>query len=366
MVTQWRITFMWYLQVDGMLWIVVCMVEYSGGLTRHGVQEKEDKTAPEERIGSLRMYGSDSNDQLVHLGSLNGTGVFDARWSPSASETVLGFAGTDGHLHLYQVECRNSEGRSIEWKELLDLPLTDDASAMCTTVQWSLSEGLHRLAVGDSGGFAHVVDIDNNYAKTESLRCSASESECWTVGWSRTDPHVLFAGYDDASLHQWDLRASLDDPVISCRAMHEAGIVSLTPLADNISVASGAYDDTICLWDLRYLKEAVASNTFRREEKQGWPRMSREKMNGGVWRIQEHPLHPRLCAVSCMYGGAAIVNIGTSSIDVQSQWDIPDSLTYGISWSPQNSHRLCTCTFYNHQLQHWHCVEDIDINPHSM
>ena len=133
----------------------------------------------------------------------------------------------------------------------------------------------------------------------------------------------------------------------------------------------GSYDETINLWDLRYLPPCSLSSSSASSKRQRFQPLATAQVGGGVWRLRWHPSNPNLLMAAVMHGGVRTLLVhgggagpGTSEHGVQMQvveeFRLHDSMAYGLDWvapfddgtrSPENV--VASCSFYDCKLNLW-------------
>lgn len=108
---------------------------------------------------------------------------------------------------------------------------------------------------------------------------------------------------------------------------------------------SGAYDNSVALWDKRSLRRPVCNGN----------------LGGGVWRVRwaTHSQNPNRLWAACMYAGFHAFDIGVEGFNLRevsnSAFTAPtNSIAYGLSVHPTLP-LLGTCTFYDACFKLWHC-----------
>ena len=133
-----------------------------------------------------------------------------------------------------------------------------------------------------------------------------------------------------------------DGPTHVHSKAHEAGVCSLRshPFREHI-LASGSYDETVLLWDLRHFKRPL----------------SETKVGGGVWRLKWRPEDGEALLCVCMHGGAHVLafadnDFGKEGEKIASYFGHPN-ITYGGDFSHGDTSIVATSAFYDHQMHIW-------------
>jgi diphthamide biosynthesis protein 7 len=183
------------------------------------------------------------------------------------------------------------------------------------------------------------------------LDWQAHELEGWAVAFDAHEPSLLFSGADDATLKRWDLRCAVDGAapaaVATNRRSHQAGVCCISPCARRPLVATGSYDETTRLWDLRQMRAPVHELGC----------------GGGVWRLKWHPARPELLLAACMHAGFKVLALDDAGAPHElasyTAHGVGKALAYGADWERSTRDgeagalRAATCSFYDKALHLW-------------
>ena len=183
------------------------------------------------------------------------------------------------------------------------------------------------VAEGDSGRVSRWRAADG-LAESQSWDAHAYAPGCpaevWCVG---RDPStgLYVSGADDGLLKGWDLRAS--KPALALR--HGAGVTAV--LCDDDAVATGSYDESVRLWDLRAPAAPTASVA----------------VGGGAYALARDG-DGYLAA--CM--GAGVRVLRAAPLAVAGVYDHHGSVVYGAVRHGA-SRRIASCSFYDRGVHVW-------------
>ena len=162
----------------------------------------------------------------------------------------------------------------------------------------------------------------------------------------------------------WDVRATNRPMHVLSPFDAGATCASAHPVHDYL-VACGSYDETICLYDIRFLSTKA-------------PVSRSKKLGGGIWRIKWHPYVDQRMLVAAMHGGCRVVEVenwgsvgvpytaeefegGTQfSFQVTKKFTEHDSMAYGADWlvckHPTRNgffEAAGSCSFYDRNVFLW-------------
>ncbi|MDA9097746.1 hypothetical protein N9L76_02300 [bacterium] len=403
-----------------------------------------DEDNPGSRVGQLYLYDLEPIANVDGDGDVEGdasTGwsfqpagppldtkaIFELAWAPRSwsddTGPALAQADAGGFLTLYRVRREEGvvdggvgdDGELSSSRRYTPVPLTTlqcggGGLGMTTCVAWaseqSSGDGIgngddlksSRLAVvGADGGLRVVSVLDGGELCVEMENSEAHSLEAWAVAFANASscggPDVLFTGADDACFKAWDVRCGLASPVMQFneRKSHGAGVTCVSPSPHDLHVvATGSYDESVRLWDVRVGKKPKG--------------VAQTKLGGGSWRLRWHPRERRL-AIAAMDGGAVVldwdgceiragvdgegdgsdgvhtsngagygVNNGgkggvdtsseqaelvSKSFNVSCEYDGHGSIAYGADWgyrskqSQTDSDVIVSCSFYDKGLHVW-------------
>ena len=195
-----------------------------------------------------------------------------------------------------------------------------------TDVVWDGPDALI-VAEGDSGRVSRWRAADG-LAESQSWDAHAYAPGCpaevWCVG---RDPGtgLYVSGADDGLLKGWDARSP--KPALALR--HGAGVTAV--LCDDGSVATGSYDESVRLWDLRAPAAPTASLA----------------VGGGAYALARDG-DGYLAA--CMGAGARVLR--AAPLAVAGVYDHHGSVVYGAVRHGA-SRRIASCSFYDRGVHVW-------------
>ena len=182
-----------------------------------------------------------------------------------------------------------------------------------------------------------------------------SPAEVWSAGFvGGSDTNMVMSGGDDGSLKVWDIR-STNRPTQVLKHF-EAGVTVVAPHPRQPNmVACGSYDESICLYDIRYLSPKK-------------PLGHSGPLGGGIWRIKWHPMDDCQMLVAAMHGGCRIVQIDklendTPVMTATKEFTEHKSMAYGADWLVCNHptqegyfEAAASCSFYDKAVHLWDTV----------
>ena len=189
----------------------------------------------------------------THAGSgAGGAGkVKSYRHVPSAPERILDAPALvdDYYLKLLDWSCTNTlavalgptvycwNGSTGAIQELCTLPGAED---YVTSVAWIREGGVH-LAVGTAGGDVQLWDAE----RAKQIRSMRGHSA--RVGALDWNAHILSSGSRDTSIINHDVR--IREHHVATLQSHSAEVCGLKWSPDGALLASGANDNTLCIWE---------------------------------------------------------------------------------------------------------------------
>lgn len=283
---------------------------------------------------------------------------------PSAS---LDPESEESPLHMELV------GRS---ERLAPLDGSHDRSPLCLSLHWD-ADSFHessRIVSSYSDGRVAIHDvsvkqpISTTIGGSHSLQLServsweahtmfTSPAEVWSAAFvgGHRDTNMVMSGGDEGNLKLWDIR-NTNRPTQVLKHF-EAGVtvVAPHPRQPNL-VACGSYDETICLYDIRYLSPQK-------------PLGRSAPLGGGIWRIKWHPIDDCQMLVAAMHGGCRIVQIdnlendNTPVMTATKEFTEHKSMAYGVDWlvcdHPTQAgyfEAAASCSFYDNAVHMWDTV----------
>jgi cell division cycle protein 20 (cofactor of APC complex) len=213
----------------------------------------------------------------------------------------------------------------------IDELCTLDSSNYVSSVQWVQQGGGH-LAVGTSSGATQLWDVNG----CKQLRSMDGHSE--RVGALSWNQHVLSSGSKDCSIVNHDVRVA-NHKVATLRG-HEQEVCGLTWSPDGTTLASGANDNRLCLWNA----SASASNCS--------PRFTLTDHQAAVKALAWSPHERNLLATG---GGTADRCIKFWNTQTGSLLNSVDtgSQVCALQWNPHEKEILSSHGFAKNQLCLW-------------
>lgn len=245
--------------------------------------------------------------------------VLDQKWfhNKLVTATSLGYLET---FHL--------QNGSLEKLHKISL----DENSDCLALSVDVNAKNNRFMASDSLGRLTLIDASSQDKITQ---WKGHEFEAWSCCFDRWKDNVVYSGGDDSIINIWDVRCdNVNATKISSRK-RDAGVTSFLNHKEN-ALFVGSYDESLCLYDLRNLKQTVDDIN----------------LNGGIWRIKKCPQNENLLLVACMYQNFSIVDC-SEKLTLIGEYNEHESICYGCDWSYQqhkNYQFFATCSFYDHKL----------------
>jgi diphthamide biosynthesis protein 7 len=159
---------------------------------------------------------------------------------------------------------------------------------------------------------AQVIERDSWHAHS----MFTSPSEVWSADFCNSDNNyssntssttmILSCG-DEGKVKFWDVRCPTR-PVVQVEPFGAgATCAAAHPRKPNI-VAVGSYDETVCLYDVRYLQQQHSSKKASSSSNSSCLGQS-ETLGGGIWRIKWHPYSDDRLLVAAMHCGCRVLKI---------------------------------------------------------
>jgi diphthine methyl ester acylhydrolase len=336
------------------------------------------------------------------LDPANSSGILDGKWSCLPTTTIanrswcFASAHSTGEIRVHLFEVSPATGEGLETAPLYryrylgesDRPDSRNGVApLCLSLSWNSASAYkqnssHRdsaqiistysngtVALHDVSylsGSIHFIERDSWNAHS----MFTSPAEVWSACFrGRND---VFSGGDEGKLKLWDTRST--DRPMQVLKLFEAGVTCVSPHPDEeYMVACGSYDETICLFDVRYMNQNKKNSLLHTK-----------KLGGGIWRIKWHPYSSNRMLIGAMHGGASVLNIGGMrkllsqreaaplqpsiydaldieiSARVSKKFTEHESMVYGADWLVcQHPTRdgyfeaAATCSFYDRSVFIW-------------
>jgi diphthamide biosynthesis protein 7 len=299
----------------------------------------------------------------VRVGHENqASGVLHMEWTTFNMNCLpfLVVSNSIGSIQLYQLEEgikeTNKKFSANEFEEteyspglkLIETYFLSTYPSLCLYINVSRHLPYH-CVTSDHQGYVHILnmEIPKNRNTSTSYSWKAHEGEVWTCSWHFQRVYELFSTGDDGSFQLWDVRASTHKSQWKS-VWHKAGVTSLEQHPSKPFIfLTGSYDEHLCLWDERYLKEPLYNTHIS---------------NAGIWRIRWHPQSSSLVALACMYEGFRLFSLEMNeekqkiSMKEDINYREHQSIAYGIDWLPSStsSHSiLASCSFYDRKVHIW-------------
>ena len=288
------------------------------------------------------IAGSMSASLPLHFGEprsvltpQDSSGILDGKWSSlpsmnnpdnnsSGQSWCFASAHSTGEIRIHSFEVPPSTGPlRLESDPLYtcrylgesDPPehSTNTPPPLCLSLNWNSGaaykqESLHRentqivstysngkVAIHDVAFLSEGVQIIQREC-WDAHNMFTSPAEVWSACFQGRNT-VLSCG-DEGNLKLWDTRATFRP--VQVLKIFEAGVtcVSPHPKLHNL-VACGSYDETISLFDIRYVDPNKKNSFFH----------AKKKLGGGIWRIKWHPYRNNRMLVGAMHGGCRVLNV---------------------------------------------------------
>lgn len=223
----------------------------SSSSSSHRILSFKDKApAPKgDTVNNLKTLYSSTGSMASKTGQ--GTKLVN-RQIPSAPSRILDAPELldDYYLNLLSWGVTNLLAVALSQTVYLWNAGTGDIQELCTleggadahisSVSWVQEGGAH-LAVGTSAGTTQLWDVN----QCKQLRSMDGHTErVGALGWNR---HILSSGGRDSIVVNHDVRIARHK--VSTLSAHTQEVCGLAWSPDGMTLASGANDNTLCLWD---------------------------------------------------------------------------------------------------------------------
>jgi diphthine methyl ester acylhydrolase len=212
-----------------------------------------------------------------------------------------------GKTNIFALDENDNRGAlclSLSWEQSF---CTDTSSSplLDTRIISSYSDGcaaVHRIQQTQSTNSQLSISLEHCWP-AHSMFTSAVEVWCCAFldspGNNNNTTNVVATGGDEGSWKVWDLRTSKrSGPVHHNPNDFQAGVTVLSPHPRHSHLlAVGSYDETVALYDTRYVSSSKKSMEL----------FHSESFNGGIWRCKWHPIQDQRMLVAAMHGGCRIV-----------------------------------------------------------
>ena len=289
----------------------------------------------EKRWGNVSLFAvRDDCVDLLLSKDCDEFGVLDSKWVTAEQFAV---ACSDSCCRLFEISGDDSSANSVFnvnekskfeiegnlGEIVLSLDVTTD-NLVCA----SNKGNLYLINTGSQS-----VDIVGNH-----------QCEIWTCSFSQSDPNLIFSGSDDCFLNVWDNRMSRKIFKIE----HPSGVCSVqTEQKFPALLFTGCYDDSLRIFDLRFLETMTASSGRLATA------LSSVDIGGGPWRIKFNPMDKDLIGIAAMYEGYKLLR---DQRDISEAFSNPREnklLAYGFDWSRKNPKHCVSCSFYDRIVSLW-------------
>ena len=132
-------------------------------------------------------------------------------------------------------------------KELMSL--SEDADDYATSVSWIQQGGVH-LAVGTNSNAVQLWDVQ---AGKQVRTLDGHSSRVGALAWNG---HILTSGSQDTTIYNHDVR--IQNHIVGTMKHHSQEVCGLSWSADGAYLASGANDNTLCVWDAAHMGSNTA------------------------------------------------------------------------------------------------------------
>ena len=262
----------------------------------------------------------------------------------------------------------------------------DESRILDTRIVSSYSDGhvaIHKVQSSSSSSSSSPdepisIELEHHW-KAHSMFTSPAEVWCCSFvsvngsgGESNDDntpTNFVATGGDEGSWKLWDLRTNLNRPIHHGQNDFDAGVTILSPHPrHNHLLAVGSYDETIALFDLRYLSSSTSGKPTSL--------FHSESLGGGIWRCKWHPYQDNRLLVAAMHGGCRVIefnHLGLEdsnpdsppiTLDIQQKFTKHKSMAYGADWLayPTTSSNgvvteytevAASCSFYDQAMYLW-------------
>lgn len=239
---------------------------------------------------------------------------------------------------------------------------------LCLALNWDstvLEEGPSRVVSSYSDGRVAIHDVERQQTgdelrvierdSWEAHTLFTNPSEVWSVGFVGDNGNAIMSGGDDGSAKLWDVRSTSRPMQVLKHFNAGVTVIAPHPRQHNL-VACGSYDETVCLYDVRYLSSRK-------------PLGHSGPLGGGIWRIKWHPYDDNRILVAAMHGGCRIIQIDGSEetpplLTATKEFTEHTSMAYGADWLVCNHpseesgyfEAAASCSFYDKAVHLWDTV----------
>lgn len=230
----------------------------------------------------------------------------------------------------------NADDGSI--KELLTLDETDHGTEKVCSVSWVPGDG-NFLAVGTSDNVVQLWDV-NEEKKLRNM--DGHQDRVSSLAWNK---HVLSSGSRDSMIINHDVRVR--NHKVATMKHHTQEVCGLKWSPDGCTLASGANDNLVCLWDNKMSATSDTNTMFA-------PRQVLNEHQAAVKALAWAPFRRNLLATG---GGTADRTIKFWNTDTGSRLNSIDtgSQVTSLMWSPNHKDKeiLSSHGYSENQLCLW-------------
>ena len=322
------------------------------------------------------------------------SGILDGKWCHARGHRFFATAHASGEIQVHRLRRKTLDEMSptsihrftLDSLAKSDLPINErgipplclslnfaykgtreyeDQSPDSLPVVSTYSNGkvaVHDIVLMENGEDVSVVER----ASWEAHHMFTNPAEVWSADFCGSDKVILSCG-DEGKLKLWDVRATNRPMHVMSPFDAGATCASAHPRQEYL-IACGSYDETICLYDTRYLSAKT-------------PVSRSKEMGGGIWRIKWHPYIEERMLVAAMHGGCRVVEVtnfesvhepppydngddddGESqfSFRVTKKFTEHESMAYGADWlvckHPTRNgffEAAASCSFYDRAVFLW-------------
>lgn len=298
--------------------VAMCSREEERSVFILGMYQMIDKDA-QLRTGGMEVFAveNDSQPTLQSLSFSETPAVLDVSVSCDRQHIAVGF--DIGRVAVYSFD-----GVALALCGKWDV---NRDKVLCLFVRWSADDS--SILVGMSDGTVALLD-----ARTLETRSSWTAHDFSVWSGMHAGPDTVWTGGDDLRARLWDVRA---DPVPRMSLSHGAGVTAIVahPTHGEDALFTGSYDELVRRWDVRAARRPVCE----------------VGVGGGAWHFEWHPARPERLAVAAMHAGAAVVEVGSDTLQVSRRCTEHESMAYGIGWGTDD--QVISCSFYDNRICVW-------------
>ena len=257
------------------------------------------------------------------------SGILDGKWSSLPSSNCGGSwcfasAHSTGEIRVHSLEISPSTEEfirleseplyQIRYLGQSDPPEEEDGTRpLCLSLNWNSGAAYKQDSPHKQNGRI-VSTYSNGKVAIHEIVCLSDSvevveweswhahdmftapAEVWSACFHGENQNSILSCGDEGSLKVWDTR-STSRPMQVLKPF-EAGVtcVSPHPVHEHL-VAFGSYDETVCLFDLRYVGQTKKSL------------LHTKKLGGGIWRLKWHPYEKGRLLAGAMHGGCSVLQV---------------------------------------------------------